>query len=53
MKIIDPLTNPTAHGGARRTRSTVVIPSLAGLRVLRQADHAGWDPIASRAPGSS
>ena len=22
MKIIDPLTNPTAHGGARRTLST-------------------------------
>ena len=30
LKIIDPLTNPTAHGGARMDAFDVVIPSLPG-----------------------
>ena len=30
LKIIDPLTNPTAHGGTLRTLSTLSIPSLPG-----------------------
>ena len=44
MKIIDPLTNPTAHGGERircvRSGDSVD----AGLRIFGQADHPGWDP---------
>ena len=53
MKIIDPLTNPTAHGGecvgCFRSGDSVD----ARLRVLRQADHdrAGIPPT-SRVPGS-
>src|SRR5215207_5733509 len=30
LKIIDPLTNPTAHGGTAEDAFDVVIPSLAG-----------------------
>ena len=44
LKIIDPLTNPTAHGGERGGRVRRRDPVAAGLRVLRQADRAGWDP---------
>jgi hypothetical protein len=30
MKIIDPLTNPTAHGGSASDAFDVVIPSMPG-----------------------
>ena len=53
MKIIDPLTNPTAHGGKRigRVRSGDSVD--AGLRILRQdrPPPAGIVPT-SRVPGS-
>ena len=39
MKIIDPLTNPTAHGGKRIGRVPRGDSVDAGLRILRQADH--------------
>ena len=39
MKIIDPLTNPTAHGGERIRRLRRGDPIDAGLRVFRQASH--------------
>ena len=53
LKIIDPLTDPTAHGGERIGRIRRRDPVDAGLRVLGQADQprAGIPP-ASRAPGS-
>ena len=38
LKIIDPLTDPTAHGGSAEDAFDVVIPSVPGLRLLRQAD---------------
>ena len=38
LKIIDPLTNPTAHGGTRGGRVRRRDPVDAGLRLLRQAD---------------
>ena len=38
MKVIDPLTNPTAYGGKRRGRVRCRDPVAAGLRILRQAD---------------
>ena len=38
QKVIEPLTNPTAHGGDRADAFHVVCPSLPGLRLLRQAD---------------
>ena len=46
LKIIDPLTNPTAHGGERvgRVRSGDSVD--AGLRVFRASrPTTGWDPI--------
>ena len=39
MKIIDPLTNPTAHGGKRIGRVRPGDSVDAGLRILGQADH--------------
>ena len=39
LKIIDPLTNPTAHGGERVGRLRCRDPVDAGLRLLGQADH--------------
>jgi hypothetical protein len=38
LKIIDPLTNPTAYGASAADAFHLVIPSIPGLRVLRQAD---------------
>ena len=35
MKIIDPLTNPTAHGGNASDAFHLVIPVNTGLRILR------------------
>ncbi len=49
MKIIDPLTNPTAHGGKASDAFDVVIPSDAGLRLLRQAGDNGLEPGPHRA----
>ena len=53
MKIIDPLTNPTAHGGERIGRVPRGDSVHTGLRVFRQADRrpAGI-PSTSRVPGS-
>ena len=45
LKIIDPLTNPTAHGGERIGRFRCGDPVAAGLRLLRQADGARLDPV--------
>lgn len=44
MKIIDPLTNPTAHGGTASDAFDVVIPSLPGYGFSGKPDAAGWDP---------
>ena len=45
LKIIEPLTNPTAHGGSASDAFDVVIPSMPGYGVLGQADH---DRLGSR-----
>ncbi|MGJ7506288.1 epoxide hydrolase family protein [Variovorax sp. GT1P44] len=45
MKIIDPLTNPTAHGGAASDAFDVVIPSLPGHGFSGKPTSLGWDPI--------
>ena len=44
LKIIDPLTNPTAHGGSACGRLPRRDPVAAGLRLLRQADGARMEP---------
>jgi pimeloyl-ACP methyl ester carboxylesterase len=45
LKIIDPLTNPTAHGGSASDAFDVVIPSLPGHGFSRKPTTLGWDPI--------
>ena len=44
MKIIDPLTNPTAHGGSASDAFDVVIPSMPGYGYSGKPATAGWDP---------
>ena len=45
LKIIDPLTNPTAHGGRTSDAFEVVIPSLPGHGFSGKPTVLGWDPI--------
>jgi pimeloyl-ACP methyl ester carboxylesterase len=44
LKIIDPLTNPTAHGGNASDAFDVVIPSLPGYGFSGRPTTTGWDP---------
>ena len=44
FKIIDPLTDPTAHGASAADAFHVVVPSLAGLRLFRKADRHRLGP---------
>src|SRR5437667_2177546 len=44
MKIIDPLTNPTAHGGNASDAFHVVIPSMPGYGFSGKPATTGWDP---------
>ncbi len=43
LKIIDPLTNPTAHGGKPEDAFDVVIPSLPGYGFSGKPTTTGWD----------
>jgi pimeloyl-ACP methyl ester carboxylesterase len=43
MKIIDPLTNPTAHGASASDAFHVVIPSLPGYGFSGKPTTTGWD----------
>jgi pimeloyl-ACP methyl ester carboxylesterase len=43
MKIIDPLTNPTAHGGGASDAFDVVIPSMPGYGYSGKPTTTGWD----------
>ena len=45
LKIIDPLTNPTAHGASATDAFDVVIPSLPGHGFSATPTELGWDPI--------
>jgi pimeloyl-ACP methyl ester carboxylesterase len=45
LKIIDPLTNPTAHGGSASDAFDVVVPSLPGHGFSAAPTELGWDPI--------
>jgi pimeloyl-ACP methyl ester carboxylesterase len=45
MKIIEPLTNPTAFGGTASDAFDVVIPSLPGYGFSGKPTVTGWDPI--------
>jgi len=44
IKIIDPLTNPTAHGGNAADAFDVVIPSMPGYGFSGKPTTTGWDP---------
>jgi pimeloyl-ACP methyl ester carboxylesterase len=45
LKIIDPLTNPTAHGGKVEDSFDVVIPSLPGYGFSGKPTKPGWNPV--------
>src|SRR4029453_3631718 len=44
LKIIGPLTDPTAHGGSAEDAFDVVIPSLPGYGFSGKPTVIGWDP---------
>ena len=52
MKIIDPLTNPTAHGGRAADAFDVVIPSMPGYGFSGKPTTTGWDAPTLHVPGS-
>jgi pimeloyl-ACP methyl ester carboxylesterase len=45
LKIIEPLTNPTAHGGNASDAFHLVIPSLPGHGFSGTPATTGWDPV--------
>ena len=44
LKVIDPLTNPTAHGGKAEDAFDVVIPSMPGYGFSGKPAANGWSP---------
>jgi len=44
LKIIGPLTDPTAYGGTAEDAFDVVIPSLPGYGFSEQPTESGWEP---------
>jgi pimeloyl-ACP methyl ester carboxylesterase len=43
LNVIDPLTNPTAHGGSAEDAFHVVIPSLPGYGFSGEPAEVGWE----------
>src|SRR6516165_12207506 len=44
-KVIDPLTNPTAHGASVSDAFHLVIPSIPGYGYSPEPATLGWDPV--------
>jgi pimeloyl-ACP methyl ester carboxylesterase len=44
LKIVDPLTNPTAHGASADDAFDLVIPSMPGYGFSAKPTSTGWDP---------
>jgi pimeloyl-ACP methyl ester carboxylesterase len=44
LKIIDPLSNPTAHGGSPSDAFDIVIPSMPGYGYSGKPTTTGWGP---------
>jgi pimeloyl-ACP methyl ester carboxylesterase len=44
LKIVDPLSNPTAHGGNASDAFHLVIPSMPGYGFSGRPTTTGWDP---------
>lgn len=45
LKVIGPLTDPTAHGGQASDAFDVVIPSIPGYGFSGKPTTTGWDPV--------
>jgi len=45
LKVVEPLTNPTAHGGSADDAFHVVIPSLPGYGFSGKPTAPGWNPV--------
>ncbi len=45
LKVIEPLTDPTAHGGRASDAFDLVIPSLPGYGFSGKPTTTGWDPV--------
>jgi len=44
LNVIDPLTNPTAHGGRAEDAFDIVIPSMPGYGFSGRPTTTGWNP---------
>jgi pimeloyl-ACP methyl ester carboxylesterase len=44
LKLVGPLTDPTAHGGTEADAFHVVIPSIPGFGFSGRPEVTGWDP---------
>jgi pimeloyl-ACP methyl ester carboxylesterase len=44
LKVVDPLTNPTAHGGRAEEAFDLVLPSIPGYGFSGKPTGPGWDP---------
>ncbi|HEY7635967.1 MAG TPA: epoxide hydrolase [Gemmatimonadales bacterium] len=45
LKVIEPLANPTAHGGTAADAFHVVVPSLPGYGFSGKPTAPGWNPV--------
>jgi pimeloyl-ACP methyl ester carboxylesterase len=45
LNVIDPLTDPTAHGGDAEDAFDLVIPSMPGYGFSAKPTTTGWDPV--------
>lgn len=45
LKIVEPLTDPTAHGGLSSDAFDVVIPSIPGYGFSGKPTERGWNPV--------
>jgi pimeloyl-ACP methyl ester carboxylesterase len=45
LKLIDPLVDPTAHGGSASDAFDVVIPSMPGYGFSGKPNSTGWDTV--------
>ena len=44
LKVIGPLTDPTAHGGSARDAFHLVLPSIPGFGFSQKPQGTGWNP---------
>ena len=49
LKVVEPLSDPTAHGGAAADAFHLVIPSLPGHGFSGKPTATGWDPVRTAA----